>query len=71
MIATIGVEEWLKLCAGWQTSSVNVASKRCSTIPSVSGIPPSITASTTSAAQARSAGHRDLVAGFRTAPLPI
>lgn len=51
-------------------SSVNVASELCTVIPSVSGIPPSSTASTKMTTEARW-GHLNLVAGLKTAPLPI
>ena len=51
-------------------SRVNIASELCTTIPSVSGIPPSSIASATIAAAARP-GRLMLVAGLKTAPLPI
>jgi hypothetical protein len=70
MIATIATGEWLKLWTGWQMSRVNIVSELCTTIPSVSGIPPSRMASATIAAVARS-GRRNLVASLKTAPLPI
>jgi hypothetical protein len=70
MIATTATGEWLKLCTGWQMSSVNTASELCTTTPSVSGIPPSSTASATIAAAAWP-GRLIFVAGLKTAPLLI
>ena len=70
MIAITATGEWLKLCAGWQMSSVNITSELCTTTPSVSGIPPSSTASATIAAAAR-LGRLVLIAGLKTVPLQI
>ena len=70
MIASTGTGEWLKLCMGWQMSRVNIASGLCTTIPSVSGIPPSSSANATIAAAA-GPGRLDLAIGLKTAPLPI
>ncbi len=70
MIATTGTGEWLKLGSGWQMSRVNIASGLCTTIPSVSGIPPSNTASATIAAAARPR-RRNLASGLKTATLPL
>ena len=70
MIASTGTGEWLKLCMGWQMSRVNIASGLFTTIPSVSGIPPSSSANATTAAAA-APGRLDLTIGLKTAPLPI
>jgi len=70
MIAATATGEWLKLCTGWQMSRVNIASELCTTIPSVSGIPPSSTARTKIAATAAS-GRLNPVVGLKTAPPPI
>lgn len=70
MIAATTIGEWLKLCKGWQISRVNIASVLCTTIPRVSGIPPSNSASAKIAARAAS-GRLDAAVGFKRAPLPI
>ena len=70
MIASTDTGEWLKLCTGWQMSRVNIASGLCTIIPSVSGIPPSSSASATIAAAA-GRGRVDLTIGLKTAMLLI
>jgi len=70
MIATTDTGEWPKLCPLWQMSSVNIASELCTTIPSVSGIPPSSKATATMITEKRP-GHLNLAAGLKIAPHPI